>query len=167
MPEAFAIIERFADAKIQGRHQMMLAAASVVDQHQVVAGAHAGAEVVVSPAYSASIACQAQAMKLPLLAGAATPTEVLSLVAQGADLIKFFPAAALGGGATLQAYHSLFPSVKFVATGGLNPDNLSQYCLPNVTAIAGSWLITEADLAHQDWQGIIRKCQTTFAMLHQ
>ena len=42
----------------------------------------------------------------------------------GVDVVKFFPAEAMGGIKTLKALCAAFPKMSFVPTGGINPDNI-------------------------------------------
>ena len=56
--------------------------------------------------------------------------------------MKFFPAEAYGGVATLKAFRSPFGSVSFVPTGGVTEQNMDDYLrLPNVAAVGGTWMV--------------------------
>ena len=59
--------------------------------------------------------------------GAATPTEVRAALAAGADVVKVFPAASLGGPGHIRALRSVLPDVAFCPTGGVEPGNLAAY----------------------------------------
>ena len=48
-------------------------------------------------------------------------------VAQGVDLVKFFPAEAAGGLGYLKAVAAPFGAVRFVPTGGIGPANVEAY----------------------------------------
>ena len=78
---------------------------------------------------------------LPLLAGAATLTEMLRLAEAGLEAMKFFPAEASGGRPYLSAVAGPCPHLRFCPTGGITPDNAADWlALPNVGCVGGSWL---------------------------
>ena len=61
---------------------------------------------------------------------------------KGLDILKFFPAEALGGIKTLKVIAAPYVGVKFMPTGGINRDNLADYLAhPSVHCCGGSWLV--------------------------
>ncbi len=136
-PAALEIIRAVA-AEIP---QALVGAGTVLNAEQMQAAVKAGASFLVSPG-SAEPLCKAAAqLSVPWIPGAATPSEVMNLRAQGIRLIKFFPAEASGGIAWLKACAPVFPDVTFMPTGGITPDTARDYLkLPNVAAVGGSWL---------------------------
>jgi 2-dehydro-3-deoxyphosphogluconate aldolase/(4S)-4-hydroxy-2-oxoglutarate aldolase len=117
-------------------------AGTVVDRRQVAACRDAGAAFIVSPGLAEDIADTAQDEGLPLLAGVATPSDILRGLGHGLSTFKFFPAESLGGAAYLKALAGPFPQVRFCPTGGVTASNLPGYlALPNVVAAGGSWMI--------------------------
>jgi 2-dehydro-3-deoxyphosphogluconate aldolase/(4S)-4-hydroxy-2-oxoglutarate aldolase len=61
---------------------------------------------------------------------------------KGLDILKFFPAEALGGIKTLKAIAAPYAGVRFIPTGGINQDNLGDYLAhPSVHCCGGSWLV--------------------------
>jgi 2-dehydro-3-deoxyphosphogluconate aldolase/(4S)-4-hydroxy-2-oxoglutarate aldolase len=63
--------------------------------------------------------------------------------ALGVDLVKFFPAVAMGGTATLAALAQPFPEVRFLPTGGIGASNAADFLrLPRVVAVGGSWMVS-------------------------
>ena len=61
---------------------------------------------------------------IPVVPGVNTPTEISMAVDLGLSILKFFPAEALGGLATLNAVSAPFNRVQFIPTGGIGPKNL-------------------------------------------
>jgi 2-dehydro-3-deoxyphosphogluconate aldolase/(4S)-4-hydroxy-2-oxoglutarate aldolase len=60
----------------------------------------------------------------------------------GLEVVKFFPAEAMGGIKTLKAFHGPYHTVRFMPTGGISPANLADYLsLPYVIACGGSWMV--------------------------
>jgi len=110
----------------------------------------AGAAFVVSPATNPELIEFCRALRIPVLPGACTPTEVDAAVRAGAEVVKFFPAEAMGGVAFLKALAGPFRDVSFVPTGGIGPGNLAEYLrLPQVLACGGSWMVAPRLLAER------------------
>jgi len=81
------------------------------------------------------------ATDLPVLPGINNPTGVEQAMGFGLEAMKFFPAEASGGVPFLRALSGPYPSIRFLPTGGIGPNNLGHYlALPNVLACGGSWL---------------------------
>ncbi|MDR2253567.1 MAG: bifunctional 4-hydroxy-2-oxoglutarate aldolase/2-dehydro-3-deoxy-phosphogluconate aldolase [Bifidobacteriaceae bacterium] len=135
-------------------------AGTVLDAAQAEQAITAGAEFLVSPGSPEAVSRLAREADVPFIPGTATPTEVMRAMALGLDLVKVFPAGALGGPAYLRALAGPFPQVRYLPTGGVNAANLRDYlALPQVWAVAGTWLVTSADLAAGDWEGIERRAR--------
>jgi 2-dehydro-3-deoxyphosphogluconate aldolase/(4S)-4-hydroxy-2-oxoglutarate aldolase len=84
---------------------------------------------------------------VPVLPGALTPTEVMAASKAGADLIKIFPAANVGGPAYLKALRGPFPKLPFVPTGGVNLDNAADFIRAGAAALGvGGELVDKAAL---------------------
>jgi 2-dehydro-3-deoxyphosphogluconate aldolase/(4S)-4-hydroxy-2-oxoglutarate aldolase len=116
----------------------------VLTVEQAEQAIRAGAQYVVAPGFDPAVVGWCQARDVPVLPGVATPTDISMALARGLDLLKFFPAEAMGGVQTLRALSAPFAGVRFVPTGGITAANLPQYlALPNVAACGGSWMARE------------------------
>ena len=128
---------------------------TVLDAGQLAAARDAGARFAVSPGVSPRLLDAADDSDLPLLPGAATASEVMTLLERGYRFLKFFPAVPAGGTKLIGAWASPLPQVKFCPTGGISlstaPDFLA---LPNVLCVGGSWLTPADKLKAGDWAGI-------------
>ncbi len=117
-------------------------AGTVINTGQLKSARAAGARFIVSPGLSEDIADAARDAGLPLLAGVATPSDIMRGLGRGLSVFKFFPAESLGGVPYLKALGGPFPQVQFCPTGGVTPKNLPDYlALPNVICAGGSWMI--------------------------
>jgi 2-dehydro-3-deoxyphosphogluconate aldolase/(4S)-4-hydroxy-2-oxoglutarate aldolase len=84
-----------------------------------------------------------------------TATEIQAALALGVTLLKFFPAEASGGLATIEALSAAFPSVRFVPTGGIAADSAPRYLAHHaVVAVGGTWITPAPLLAARDWAAI-------------
>ena len=119
-----------------------------------------GARFGVAPGLNPQIVRLAQQAGLPFVPGVATPSDIEQGLSLGCQVLKFFPAEALGGLVMLQALAAPYAhtGVRFMPTGGVNLGNLRSYlAVPQVAAVGGTWLAKKEDLAAGRWQEI-RDC---------
>ncbi|HPE61871.1 MAG: bifunctional 4-hydroxy-2-oxoglutarate aldolase/2-dehydro-3-deoxy-phosphogluconate aldolase [Thiothrix sp.] len=135
----------------------VVGAGTVLTEKDVRAVKAAGADFIVSPGATERLLKAAQDAELPLLPGAVTGSEVMYLLEQGLDVLKLFPAEAVGGMALLKSLYGPLPQAHFCPTGGISPANAAAYlALPNVVCVGGSWVAPRALLEAGDWAGIER-----------
>ncbi|MHA7887979.1 bifunctional 4-hydroxy-2-oxoglutarate aldolase/2-dehydro-3-deoxy-phosphogluconate aldolase [Roseicyclus sp.] len=133
----------------------IVGAGTLLTPEDVRAAKAAGAQFGVSPGATPRLIEACIAEELPLLPGAATATEVMTLFEQGYDMLKFFPAEAAGGAPALKAIGAPIPQVSFCPTGGVSPANAMAYLsLPNVICAGGSWVAPADRVAAGDWAAI-------------
>jgi 2-dehydro-3-deoxyphosphogluconate aldolase/(4S)-4-hydroxy-2-oxoglutarate aldolase len=136
---------------------LLVGAGTVLSADQVDAAVAAGASFIVSPGLSAEVVRRCKQLGVPVLPGVATPTEVMTAIDADLDAVKFFPAEANGGVATLRALSAPFPKMRFVPTGGVTFDNLGGYlAVRSVLAVGGSWMVAPALIAAGDFEEITR-----------
>src|ERR1700676_377368 len=82
----------------------------------------AGAKFLVSPGLVPELMAAGLASDVPYLPGVATASEVMAARGLGCSLLKFFPAAAIGGPAVLAAFAPVFRGVAFCPTGGITEE---------------------------------------------
>ncbi|MCM2258600.1 MAG: bifunctional 4-hydroxy-2-oxoglutarate aldolase/2-dehydro-3-deoxy-phosphogluconate aldolase [Vicinamibacteria bacterium] len=103
---------RFPDA--------MVGAGTVLDPAAARACIEAGARFVISPALNLETIRTCNEAGVAVMPGALTPTEVLTAWNAGADMVKVFPANALGGASYLKSLKAPLPHIRLVPTGGVN-----------------------------------------------
>lgn len=127
----------------------------------------AGASFVVSPFLTESLAAAARQAGVPYLPGVTTAREIQLAVDAGFTTVKFFPAEASGGLATLRALAEVFAEVCFVPTGGISAASAPEYLAhPQVVAIGGSWMLPRGLRDVGDWAGVtaeVAACSTLAA----
>jgi 2-dehydro-3-deoxyphosphogluconate aldolase / (4S)-4-hydroxy-2-oxoglutarate aldolase len=116
-----------AIAAMQDVSGLQVGAGTVLSAEQVQTAKDAGARFIVSPGLDKKVVETAVALGLPVFPGTTTATEVQAAHNQGLTHVKFFPAGLAGGPKILQALGTVFKDVKFMATGGISPDNLASY----------------------------------------
>ncbi|MEI6147675.1 MAG: bifunctional 4-hydroxy-2-oxoglutarate aldolase/2-dehydro-3-deoxy-phosphogluconate aldolase [bacterium] len=134
--------------------QVLIGAGTLLTSEQVEQAVAAGALFGVSPGLNEKVIEKARALKLPMIPGVMTPSEVEKAMALGCKLLKFFPAELAGGAKMLQAFWGPYAhtGVRFVPLGGINTANMGQYlALPAVAAIGGSWMVDKKLIAAKEW----------------
>lgn len=150
-PVALDAIGRIA-AEVEGAR---VGAGTVLTGKDLDAAAAAGATFAVSPGNTPALLDAADANALPLLPGAATASEAMTLMERGYRFMKFFPAAAAGGADLLRSLSGPLPGIRFCPTGGITAQNAERYLtLPNVVCVGGSWLTPRKLLEAGDWAAV-------------
>ena len=81
-------------------------------------------------------------------------------------MVKLFPAALVGGPAFVKAMSPVFPDLRFVPTGGVNPDNLAEYLrLPSVAACGGTWICEPALIRDGRFDEVERRAREASALV--
>lgn len=125
----------------------------------------AGAKFAVSPGLTDRLIAACEELELPLLPGAVTASEIMRAADAGFDMLKFFPAEAVGGAPALKSLAGPLPKVSFCPTGSVSPDNALSYLnLPNVVCVGGSWIVTDADVAAGNWSAIESRARIAAAL---
>jgi len=127
-------------------------AGTVLDSRQYEAAVKAGARFIVSPGSPPSLMELAPTLPAAFLPGCSTVNEAMTIAAHGYRVMKFFPAEPAGGVPYLKALQSPLPFLSFCPTGGIGPDNASEYlALKNVVCVGGSWVAPPEAIAARDW----------------
>ncbi|WP_196138856.1 bifunctional 4-hydroxy-2-oxoglutarate aldolase/2-dehydro-3-deoxy-phosphogluconate aldolase [Aliikangiella sp. G2MR2-5] len=139
---------------------MCVGAGTVTDVTRLQNSVAAGAHFLVSPGATKSLIDGSRYHDTPLLPGAVTPSEVMSLYQQGFRFLKFFPAEAAGGQKMLRSIAAPLPEIKFCPTGGINQNNIQEYLtIKNVICAGSSW-VAESDLIkNNNWSEITRRAR--------
>ena len=133
----------------------VVGAGTLLTRADVKAAKAAGATFGVSPGATDALLDAAEDEGLPLLPGAATASEAMRLYERGYSVMKFFPAEAAGGAKFLGSLASPLPGIRFCPTGGVSPQNATDYLsLANVLCAGGSWVAPKDLVAKGDWAGI-------------
>lgn len=150
-PQALACIEAIA----RDVPEAVVGAGTVRSAQDAQASASAGARFLVSPGYTQTLAQACRDVRLPLLPGVATASEIMMAQADGLSELKFFPAMQSGGPSMLKAWNGPFGDVRFCPTGGVTAANAMDFLsLPNVVCVGGSWLTPADALARGNWAQI-------------
>jgi 2-dehydro-3-deoxyphosphogluconate aldolase/(4S)-4-hydroxy-2-oxoglutarate aldolase len=133
--EALGVLKREVPGLVVG-------AGTVRTVQQAHAARDQGVDFLVTPGTSPQLAAALARMALPVVPGAATPSEIIALMDLGFTALKLFPAASAGGIGMVKSLAGPFPDLVLCPTGGISEANAPDYLAqPNVLCIGGSWMV--------------------------
>ena len=155
-PGAITAIERcrarFSEAVVVG-------AGTVLDPDGARRCVAAGAQFLVSPGVDPDVIAAARDGGALAMPGAMTPTEILAAWRAGADVVKVFPARALGPRYIADVLAPL-PEVPLMPTGGVDATNAADYLRSGAVAVAvGGNLVDPAAVARADWAALTARAR--------
>jgi 2-dehydro-3-deoxyphosphogluconate aldolase / (4S)-4-hydroxy-2-oxoglutarate aldolase len=102
----------------------------------------AGAQFLTSTGLDLEVVSYAHDQGIVVFPGALTPTEVMMAWKAGADFVKIFPCAQMGGASYIKTLKSPFPEVPLIGAGGVNQQNVAEFILAGAAAVGvGAHLI--------------------------
>ena len=116
VPGAIGVMRRLA-AEMP---EVLVGAGTVLDPETARMCILEGAQFVVSPALNVKTIEMCHRYTVPVLPGALTPTEIVTAWQAGADVVKVFPASALGGAKYLKTLKAPLPQIEMIPTGGVS-----------------------------------------------
>ena len=138
----------------------VVGAGTVLDPETARACILAGAQFVVSPSLNLETIACCRRYGVAVLPGALTPTEVVAAWQAGADMVKVFPAGALGGASYIKALKAPLPQIDLVPTGGVSLKTAADFIKAGATALGvGADLVDTQALAAGQTGEITRKAR--------
>jgi 2-dehydro-3-deoxyphosphogluconate aldolase / (4S)-4-hydroxy-2-oxoglutarate aldolase len=131
IPRATQVIRRLA----QERSEILVGAGSVLDPETARICIQEGAQFIVSPALNFKTIEMCQSHSVAVLPGALTPTEIVNAWQAGADVVKVFPASAMGGAQYLTALKAPLPQIEMIPTGGVSLANAAEFLAAGAFAL--------------------------------
>ena len=137
VPNAVELIAELSSAVPEA----LIGAGTVTDATTARDVIAAGARYVVSPVFRPAVIEACKECDVPAMPGCFSPTEILTAWEMGADVVKLFPATALGP-SFIKDLRGPFPSIKIMPTGGVSIDNAADWIRAGAVAIGvGSALV--------------------------
>jgi 2-dehydro-3-deoxyphosphogluconate aldolase/(4S)-4-hydroxy-2-oxoglutarate aldolase len=144
VPGAIEVIAQLASSL--GR-ELLIGAGTVLDAQSAQRCLDAGAEFIVSPGFDLETVQFAKKSNKLMMAGALTPTEVITAWKSGSDFVKIFPCGTVGGAKYIKALKAPLPQVPMVPTGGVNLNTAADFIQAGAEALGiGGELISAAAL---------------------
>jgi 2-dehydro-3-deoxyphosphogluconate aldolase / (4S)-4-hydroxy-2-oxoglutarate aldolase len=147
VPGATTVVARLA----KQMPEILVGAGTVLNADAAQRCLDAGAQFLVSPGLNLKTLEYAQKQNVLMIAGALTPTEVMSAWENGADLVKIFPCSQVGGASYIRALKGPFPEIPLVPTGGVNLDTCADFIAAGASALGvGGELILKEAIRHRN-----------------
>ena len=138
---------------------VVMGAGTVLDAPTARQAILAGAEFLVTPTVKLDVIRMARRYGVVVIAGAMTPTEILTAWEAGADMVKVFPANVLGPG-YLKAVHGPLPQIPLVPTGGITAENAGEFIKAGAAMVcAGGWLVDKKAVAEGRYEVLTERAR--------
>ena len=132
----------------------VVGAGTVLDAATAQSVIDAGATFVVSPHVDAEIVRTCNRHDVLAAPGVMTPTEAVTAMEAGADILKMFPASTVGPG-HIGALKGPLGDIDVIPTGGVSPDNVDEYFDAGALAVgAGSAVVDYEAIENDDMDGV-------------
>lgn len=132
VPGAIEVISQLS--KSMGS-EVLIGAGTVLDAETAKRCLDAGAEFLVSPGFDLETVKFADSTGTLMMAGALTPTEVITAWKVGSDFIKIFPCGSVGGAKYIKALKGPLPQIPMIPTGGVNLKTAADFILAGAAAL--------------------------------
>jgi 2-dehydro-3-deoxyphosphogluconate aldolase/(4S)-4-hydroxy-2-oxoglutarate aldolase len=143
VPGAIQVMRRLAEQ----RPDILIGAGTVLDAETARMCILEGAQFVVSPALNLKTIEMCHRYSIAVLPGALTPTEIVTAWQAGADVVKVFPANAMGGAKYLTSLKGPLPQVEMVPTGGVMLGTAAEFLEAGAFALGvGSDLVAAKEI---------------------
>jgi 2-dehydro-3-deoxyphosphogluconate aldolase/(4S)-4-hydroxy-2-oxoglutarate aldolase len=151
VPGAIALIADLA----RNSPDVIVGAGTIFDKETASRCLDAGAKFLTSPGLDLQLVEFALSKDVVVLAGALTPTEVTMAWKAGADFVKIFPCAPVGGEKYIKALKGPFRHVPLIAAGGVNQMTAASFILAGASALGvGGELVPQEAIQHRQEERI-------------
>ena len=152
VPGAVSVIAELV--RSMGR-EVLVGAGTVLSAEDGQRCIDAGAQFLVSPGFDLPTVELANRAGILIMAGALTPTEVITAWKAGADIVKIFPCGMVGGAKYIKALKGPLPQIPMVPTGGVNLSTAADFLAAGAEALGvGGELVSSAALQSGNTQPI-------------
>jgi 2-dehydro-3-deoxyphosphogluconate aldolase/(4S)-4-hydroxy-2-oxoglutarate aldolase len=156
VPGAIDVIKEFKSAM---KDEVLVGAGTVLDPETARAVILAGAEFIVTPTLNLRVIEMCRRYGKVVIAGAFTPTEILTAWEAGADIVKVFP-STMGGPQYLKDIRGPLPQINLTPTGGVTLENTPDFIRAGAVAVAvGTSLVEKAALNEGKYDLITEKAK--------
>ena len=164
VPDAYELIAKLAtDDEFRGLGAIV-GAGTVLSGAQAEDALLAGARFLVSPALVPEMIAAARARDAMTMPGTMTPTEMVRAAELGADFIKVYPIATIGGPDFITNVRRALQHLPLVATGNVEYDEIPAYFKAGVAGFGiGGPLIRPDLIAKRDLDGIVANAKRFLA----
>lgn len=145
VPGALQVIRTLAEQ----RPDILLGAGTVLDPETARMCILEGAQFVVSPALNLGTIEMCHRYSIAVLPGALTPTEIVTAWQAGADVVKIFPASAMGGAKYLRSLKAPLPQIEMIPTGGVSLTTAADFLAAGAFALGVGADLVDPTASHE------------------
>jgi len=148
------------------RPQMIVGAGTVLSPETADQAKACGAVFGVAPGLNPRVVKYAQSLGMPFIPGISNATDIEAALELGCKVLKFFPAEVVGGAKMVSALSAPYQhtGVKFMPTGGLSLEKLTEYFkIKTVMICGGTWIAKKEDMVAGNWDAITAHCKAAVA----
>jgi 2-dehydro-3-deoxyphosphogluconate aldolase/(4S)-4-hydroxy-2-oxoglutarate aldolase len=163
VPGAVEVIAQLAQSM---GSEVLIGAGTVLDAGAAERCIEAGAEFIVSPGFDLETVKFANRRDKLMIAGALTPTEVITAWKAGSDFVKIFPCGTVGGAKYIKALKAPLPQIPMIPTGGVNLNTAADFMIAGAAALGiGGELVSASALESGDTASIVEAAQEFVAIV--
>lgn len=148
---------QFMSEKYRSNEKVVIGAGTVLDPETARAVILAGANYVVSPGLNVDTIKLCNRYRIPMLPGVMSPTEAITALESGCDIIKVFPGNIVGPGA-ISSFKGPLPQGDFMPSGGVDVDNVDKWLKAGACAVGTGSSLTKG-AATGDFAAITEKAK--------
>lgn len=145
--------------------RIRVGAGTVLTEEQVELAARAGAEFIISPDCCEGVIKKTRALGMVSIPGVFTPTEAANAHRYGADFAKLFPNSEVKP-SYLKALAVPLSHIKFLAVGGVTPENMTEYFAAGAKGVGVATAIADKkSISSGNYEDITKRAQLFTKML--
>ena len=137
------------------KEKALIGAGTVLNIEQAKEAIDAGADFIVAPILDRETIEFTKSQGIIMVPGAFTPTEIYQAHKWGADMVKVFPASALGPN-FIKDVRGPLSEISLMSTGGVSLQNIESLFEAGASAVGvGGSLLDKALIQNEDWEGFV------------
>lgn len=166
-PGALNIISTVAKEIKEKKLDSYVGAGTVLDPETARACILAGASFIIAPNFKPEVAKLCNRYSVVYMPGCATFTEIINAMEYGCDVVKIFPATAVGGVGFIKAVMGPLPNARCVPVGGVNIDNIEAWFKDGAYAVALGKGLTHPNKDKCDYEEIKAHAEAVVAKVRR
>lgn len=153
VPHADEVIEQLIKDKVDA----LVGAGTVLDATTCRYAIIKGAQFIVSPAFDKEVCEICNLYQVPYFAGCMTPTEIITAMKAGVDVIKVFPGDVVSP-QYFKDIHGPLPQANLLPSGGVSLDNIKDWIKNGAVAVSAGSSLT-APAKNGDYEGVKKEAK--------
>ena len=146
--------------------EMLIGAGTVLKTEQVDRAVAAGAKFCVSPGFNPRVVKYCVEKNITMVPGCSNPSDIEAALEFDLEVVKIFPAEAIGGLPLIKAMSAPYGDIKFMPTGGINAGNICKYLeFKKIIACGGSWMVDKKLISEGRFDEIEKLCRETVEII--